>query len=51
MCSNGGWGTGSSQQKIPDARKSKGSQDPMGMTLAEILNKAEREPVETIFRR
>ena len=39
---------GGSHQKVPDARKARGSQDPM--TLAEIPNKGERKPVETIFR-
>jgi hypothetical protein len=28
----------------------RGSQDPMGMTLAKISNKGERKPVKTIFR-
>jgi hypothetical protein len=41
------WG---SHQKVPDARKARGSQDPTGMTLVEIPNKGEREPVETISR-
>jgi hypothetical protein len=36
MCSNGGWRTGGSHQKVPDARKARGSQNPTGMTLAEI---------------
>jgi hypothetical protein len=48
VCSNGGWGTGGSNQKVPDARKARAFQDPMAMTLAEILNKVEGEPVETI---
>jgi hypothetical protein len=39
VCSSGGPGTGDSQYKVPDARGSTGSQDPMGMTLAEISNK------------
>jgi hypothetical protein len=42
-------GTGDSHQKVPDARKAKGSQGPTSMTLAEIPNKGEREPVETIY--
>ena len=46
--SNVGWGIGSSHQQVPDARKARGSQDPTGMTLAEIPNKGEIEPVETI---
>jgi hypothetical protein len=36
VCSNGGWGTWGSNQKVPDARKARASQDPMGMTLTEI---------------
>jgi hypothetical protein len=36
--------------KVPDASKARGSQNPMGMTLAEIPNKGERKPVETISR-
>ena len=51
MCSNGGWGTGGSKQKILDGRKARGFKYPMEMTLAEIPNKGKREPVETIFRR
>jgi hypothetical protein len=39
-----------SQQKVPDAKKTRGFQDPIRMTLAEIPNKGEREPVETISR-
>jgi hypothetical protein len=45
--SNGGRGTG---QKVPDARKGRGSQEPTGMALADIPNKDEGEPVETLFR-
>jgi hypothetical protein len=41
---------GGRYQQIPDARKLKGSQDPTGMRLAEMLNKGEGEPVETISR-
>ena len=48
--SNGRWGTGGSNQKVPDARKARASQDPTGMTLAEIPHKGEGEPVETISR-
>ena len=44
VCSNGEWGTGGSHQKVPDARKTRGSQDPIGMRLVEILNKGEGEP-------
>ena len=39
-----------SHQKVPDARKARGSQDPTGMTLAEIPNKGEGEPEEIISR-
>ena len=42
--------TGGSNQKVPDLRKARASQDPMGMTLAEIPHKGEGKPVETIFR-
>jgi hypothetical protein len=48
VCSSGVWGTEGSHKKVPDAREARGSQDPTGMTLAEIPNKGEREPVETI---
>jgi hypothetical protein len=50
MCSSGGWETGNNNQKVPDAREARASQDPTGMTLAEILHRGEGEPVETIFR-
>jgi hypothetical protein len=50
VCSNEVWGTGGSHWKVLDARKARPSQDPTGMALAEILNKDEREPVETAFR-
>jgi hypothetical protein len=43
----GNWG---SHQKVPDVRKAGGSQDITVMILAEIPNKGEREPVETISR-
>jgi hypothetical protein len=36
---NRGMGAGGSDQKGPDARKARASQDPTGMTLAEILHK------------
>jgi hypothetical protein len=45
-----GWGTEGRHQKVPDARKARGSQYLIGMTLAEISNKGEIEPVETISR-
>ena len=50
MCNSGRWGTRGSYQKVPDARKARGSQDPMGMTLAEISNKGEIELAESINR-
>jgi hypothetical protein len=43
----GNWG---SNQKVPDARKARTSQDSMEMTLVEIPNKREGEPVDTISR-
>jgi len=33
-----------------EGRKARGSQDPTGMRLAEMPNKGEGEPVETISR-
>jgi hypothetical protein len=46
----GDGGVGSSNQKIPDARKARASQDPMIMSLTEIPHKGEGEPVNTISR-
>jgi hypothetical protein len=43
-------GAGGSNQKVPDARKARASQNPTGMTLAEIPHKGEGEHVETISR-
>jgi hypothetical protein len=43
----GNWG---SNQKVPNGRKGRASQDPMWMTLAEIPHKVEGEPVGTISR-
>jgi hypothetical protein len=37
-------------QKVPDARKARGFQGPTRMILAEITNKEEREPGETVTR-
>jgi hypothetical protein len=37
----GGWGTGSGHQKVPEARKARGSQDSTGMRLAEIPKRRE----------
>ena len=45
---DGEQGVATRQSQIP--RKARGSQDPTGMTLAEIPNKVEREPVETISK-
>ena len=42
--------SGGSHQQVPDARKVRGSQDPAGMRLAEMPNKEEGEPLETISR-
>jgi hypothetical protein len=41
---------GGSNQKVPDARKARASQDPTEMTLAEIPHKGEEEPVKAISR-
>jgi hypothetical protein len=43
-------GTGSSNQKSPEARKTRSVQDPMGMTIAGTSHKEEGEPVETKCR-
>lgn len=37
-------------QQVPDARKVRSSQNPTEMRLAEMLNKGEGEPLETISR-
>jgi hypothetical protein len=37
-------------QKVPDPNEERSSQDPTGMTLAEIPNKGERELVEITSR-
>ena len=50
VCSNRVWRTGYSHQKVPGARKARGSHEPTGMALAEIPNKGEGEHVETISR-
>ena len=44
------WETGGSHYKVPGGRKARGSQDPVGITLAEIPNQGDRESVETICR-
>jgi hypothetical protein len=43
-------GNGSSHQKVQDAKKVRDSQGPMEITLAEITNEGDREPIETISR-
>jgi hypothetical protein len=50
VCISGGWGTGGSHQKVPDARKARSPQDSMGRTLTKIPNKGEGEPEWTISR-
>ena len=45
---SGGQGTRGSHQQVPDARKAKGSQGPIGMRLAEMPNKVDGEPVKNI---
>ena len=41
---------GDSNKKVKDSRKARASQEPRGMTFAEISHKREREPVENIYR-
>jgi hypothetical protein len=41
----GNWG-----KPLAHARKARGYQEQTGMTLAEIPNKGERKPIETISR-
>jgi hypothetical protein len=48
VCSNGEWGAGGINNKVPDARKARAFQDPSEMTLAEIPHKWEGEPVENM---
>jgi hypothetical protein len=44
-------GTGVSHQKVSDGQKARGSHNPTGMTLADVIpNKEEKEPVEFISR-
>jgi hypothetical protein len=43
----GNWGN---NEKVPDGRKARASQDPTRMTLAEISHKKEGQTVETISR-
>jgi hypothetical protein len=50
MCTNGRWANGDCNQKDPDTRKARASQDPTGMTLSEIPHKEEGEPVKAISR-
>jgi hypothetical protein len=44
------WRTGGSHQQFQHARKARVSQDPTGMSLAEMPNEGEGEPVHTISR-
>jgi len=46
----GEWGTEDSHQQVSDARKARGTQDPIGLRLAGMFNKSEGEPVGTISR-
>jgi hypothetical protein len=41
---------GGSQQKVPEARKVRDSQDLTALRLTKMSNKGEGEPVETISR-
>jgi hypothetical protein len=52
VCSSGGWETrlGVATRKSQMLGKPRGSQDQTGMPLAEIPNKEERKPIETISR-
>jgi hypothetical protein len=50
VCSNWGWGTGNSNQKVPDARKARAYQDPTEVTLVEIHHKGEGESAKTISK-
>jgi hypothetical protein len=50
MYSNGGWGTWGSNQKVPNARKARASQDSTGMIVDEIPQKREGKPVEATSR-
>jgi hypothetical protein len=43
----GNWGY---HKQVPDARKARGSLDPIGMKLAEMPNNGEGGPVDTISR-
>jgi hypothetical protein len=49
VCSHGECGTGDRHLKVPDAREARVTQDPEGMTLAEIANKGEIEPLVSAF--
>lgn len=44
---DGKWGI---HQKVPEARKARGTQDPTGKTLAEMPNKGERTQRDHIQR-
>jgi hypothetical protein len=45
-----GGGAGGSHQQVPDVRKARSSQDLTGVRLAEMPNKGDGEPLETISR-
>lgn len=46
----GAWGTVGIHQKVPDGRKVRGYKDSVEITLAEVPNQGDREPVEIICR-
>lgn len=46
ICNSVGFGTQGSHQKVPGAKEARGSEDPSGLTLAEIPNIGEIEPAE-----
>jgi hypothetical protein len=50
VSSNEEWGTGSSNQKVPNARTARASQDTTGMVLAEISHIRVGEPVNIISK-
>ena len=45
LYSTGGWGTEGSHQKVPEDKKARDFQHSTGMTLTEMLNKEEQEPL------
>jgi hypothetical protein len=42
MCSNEGWETGGSYQKVQESKKARGSQDPVRITLCKIPKKGRK---------